>query len=52
MANLDLADIGTIEKALVEGRPELIISAAAYTAVDQAERDARPMPRLRKKYSE
>ncbi|MCJ9668642.1 MULTISPECIES: dTDP-4-dehydrorhamnose reductase [unclassified Neorhizobium] len=38
--NLDLADIGTIEKALVDARPELIISAAAYTAVDQAESDA------------
>lgn len=38
--DLDLADIGTIEKALVEARPELIISAAAYTAVDQAESDA------------
>ncbi|CDZ45753.1 dTDP-4-dehydrorhamnose reductase [Neorhizobium galegae] len=38
--DLDLADIGTIEKTLVEARPELIISAAAYTAVDQAESDA------------
>nr|WP_105436854.1 dTDP-4-dehydrorhamnose reductase [Neorhizobium sp. T25_13] len=38
--DLDLANIGTIEKALVEARPELIISAAAYTAVDQAESDA------------
>lgn len=38
--DLDLADIGTIERALTEARPELIISAAAYTAVDQAESDA------------
>jgi dTDP-4-dehydrorhamnose reductase len=37
--DLDLADIGTIEKTLAEARPELIISAAAYTAVDQAESD-------------
>ncbi|WP_037078897.1 dTDP-4-dehydrorhamnose reductase [Neorhizobium vignae] len=38
--DLDLADIGTIESTLVKARPELIISAAAYTAVDQAESDA------------
>lgn len=37
---LDLADAATIEKAFVEARPDLIISAAAYTAVDQAESDA------------
>lgn len=34
---LDLADIATIEPALIAAMPDLIISAAAYTAVDQAE---------------
>jgi dTDP-4-dehydrorhamnose reductase len=35
--DLDLADPEAIEQALVEARPDVIISAAAYTAVDQAE---------------
>lgn len=34
---LDLADSATIEPALRESRPDVIINAAAYTAVDQAE---------------
>ncbi|MEO7469858.1 MAG: dTDP-4-dehydrorhamnose reductase [Sphingobium limneticum] len=37
---LDLAQTDTIEPALVEARPDLIISAAAYTAVDKAEEEA------------
>jgi len=37
--DLDLANLETIEKALLAARPDLIISAAAYTAVDQAETD-------------
>ncbi|RVB80555.1 MULTISPECIES: dTDP-4-dehydrorhamnose reductase [unclassified Mesorhizobium] len=34
---LDLAKPETIERALVATRPDLVVSAAAYTAVDQAE---------------
>lgn len=37
---LDLAQTHTIEPALVAARPDLIISAAAYTAVDKAEEEA------------
>lgn len=37
--DLDLANPETIEKALLAARPDVIISAAAYTAVDQAETD-------------
>lgn len=37
--DLDLADPETIEKALLVAKPDVIISAAAYTAVDQAETD-------------
>lgn len=33
----DLCDTTSIEKTISEVRPELIVSAAAYTAVDQAE---------------
>ena len=36
---LDLADPGTIAAALGKHRPDLVINAAAYTAVDQAETD-------------
>ncbi|CAN5284982.1 dTDP-4-dehydrorhamnose reductase [soil metagenome] len=36
---LDLADAGTIHAALDQARPEAIVSAAAYTAVDKAEAD-------------
>ncbi len=35
--DLDLANPDTIQKALAAARPDVIISAAAYTAVDQAE---------------
>jgi dTDP-4-dehydrorhamnose reductase len=34
---LDLAKPGTIAPALTAARPDLVVSAAAYTAVDQAE---------------
>lgn len=34
---LDLADLATIAPAIVAARPDLVVNAAAYTAVDQAE---------------
>lgn len=34
---LDLADPETIRKAIVDAKPDVVVSAAAYTAVDQAE---------------
>jgi dTDP-4-dehydrorhamnose reductase len=34
---LDLADAGTIAAAIARIRPDIVVSAAAYTAVDQAE---------------
>jgi dTDP-4-dehydrorhamnose reductase len=34
---LDLADTATIERSLVAAKPDIIVSTAAYTAVDQAE---------------
>ncbi|WP_430259396.1 dTDP-4-dehydrorhamnose reductase [Neorhizobium sp. IRS_2294] len=36
---LDLARIDTIEAAILSAKPAVIVSAAAYTAVDQAETD-------------
>lgn len=36
---LDLADLATIAPALTAARPDVIVSAAAYTAVDKAETD-------------
>ncbi|MEC5382437.1 dTDP-4-dehydrorhamnose reductase [Aurantimonas sp. C2-6-R+9] len=36
---LDLADPGSIEPALAAARPDVIVNAAAYTAVDKAEAD-------------
>lgn len=36
-ATLDLADAGAIQKKLREVKPDLIVNAAAYTAVDKAE---------------
>jgi dTDP-4-dehydrorhamnose reductase len=38
-AHLDLADVDAIRAAVRALRPELIVNAAAYTAVDQAERE-------------
>lgn len=35
--DFDLADPASIERAVVAARPDLIVSAAAYTAVDKAE---------------
>jgi dTDP-4-dehydrorhamnose reductase len=34
---LDLTDIGGLSKLLMEAKPDLIVNAAAYTAVDKAE---------------
>lgn len=39
-AQLDLADAAAIEAKVAAEAPDLIINAAAYTAVDKAERDA------------
>jgi dTDP-4-dehydrorhamnose reductase len=36
---LDLGQIDTIEAAILSAKPDVIVSAAAYTAVDQAETD-------------
>ncbi|WP_181707957.1 dTDP-4-dehydrorhamnose reductase [Chthonobacter rhizosphaerae] len=38
--DLDLADPGTVMPALEAAAPDLVVSAAAYTAVDKAETDA------------
>jgi dTDP-4-dehydrorhamnose reductase len=37
---LDLTDIGTIARTVEAAEPDIIVSAAAYTAVDQAEQEA------------
>ncbi len=37
---LDVADAGSVAKALAAHRPQVIINAAAYTAVDRAESEA------------
>ncbi|MDO4877745.1 MAG: dTDP-4-dehydrorhamnose reductase [Neisseria sp.] len=39
-AALDIADCGSVRQAVEAFRPEYIINAAAYTAVDKAENDA------------
>ena len=36
---VDLAEPGSVSRAILEARPELVVNAAAYTAVDQAETD-------------
>jgi dTDP-4-dehydrorhamnose reductase len=36
-ADMDLADTGAVRSAIVSRRPDLLINAAAYTAVDRAE---------------
>lgn len=38
-ADLDLADPAAIRRGVRESRPDLIVNAAAYTAVDRAERE-------------
>ncbi|WP_417811178.1 dTDP-4-dehydrorhamnose reductase [Thalassospira alkalitolerans] len=35
----DLSDLGAIGRAILDCRPDIVINAAAYTAVDQAESD-------------
>ncbi|MBI1250120.1 MAG: dTDP-4-dehydrorhamnose reductase [Alphaproteobacteria bacterium] len=37
---LDLADAGSLERAMAAVKPDVVINAAAYTAVDKAEDDA------------
>ncbi len=39
-AGLDLADVRAIREVLEKTRPQVIVNAAAYTAVDKAESDA------------
>lgn len=36
---LDLTDLASIESSIADNRPDAVINAAAYTAVDQAETD-------------
>lgn len=36
---LDLTDIGSIERVIAEVSPDVVVNAAAYTAVDKAESD-------------
>ena len=38
-AELDVADPAAVEKAVVDVRPDVVVNAAAYTAVDAAEQD-------------
>ena len=42
----DLADLNQVEILLNRMRPDLIVNAAAYTAVDQAEADSEPAFRI------
>jgi dTDP-4-dehydrorhamnose reductase len=37
--SLDLADVASIRRAILEVRPEIIVNAAAYTGVDAAENE-------------
>ena len=37
---LDIADIASVEKAIADCRPDVVVNAAAYTAVDRAESEA------------
>lgn len=38
-ADLDLSDLVRLEQAVIDHRPDVVVNAAAYTAVDQAESD-------------
>lgn len=38
-SDLDIGDAGQVERCLAAFKPQLIVNAAAYTAVDKAERD-------------
>ena len=42
---LDLLDVNSIQETIAAARPDIVVSAAAYTAVDQAEDE--PEPHLR-----
>lgn len=41
-AELDLTDLKQLEHTIAEARPRIIVNAAAYTAVDQAESEVEP----------
>jgi len=43
---LDLSDLNRVEILLNRLRPDLVVNAAAYTAVDQAENDSEPAFRM------
>ena len=43
---LDLSDLNRVEILLNRQRPDLVVNAAAYTAVDQAENDSEPAFRM------
>ena len=40
-ADLDLTDAVALQRYMIDLRPELLVNAAAYNAVDEAERDSR-----------
>jgi dTDP-4-dehydrorhamnose reductase len=44
---MDLANPDSIRRAVREASPNLIVNAAAYTAVDKAESEPRPIKRDR-----
>jgi dTDP-4-dehydrorhamnose reductase len=44
--DLDLSDLNRVEILLNRLRPDLVVNAAAYTAVDQAENDSEPAFRM------
>lgn len=44
--DLDLSDLNRVEILLNRLRPDLVVNAAAYTAVDQAENDSEPAFRI------
>ena len=41
---LDITDAGAVRRAVDEHRPDLVVNAAAYTAVDRAERPIFSLP--------
>jgi dTDP-4-dehydrorhamnose reductase len=45
-ADLDIADAAAVGRAMEVARPTAVVNAAAYTAVDAAERDAAPATRV------
>jgi len=42
-AQMDLANADSIRRAVREARPDIVVNAAAYTAVDKAETDTYSM---------